>query len=128
MHEHDVEFTDEFEAWWAEQDEAVQISINAKVQLLERFGPALGRPYVDTLKETKRHKKHLHMKELRIPEGGQQYRILFCFDPVRTAILLIGGNKLPKPKEWYEKTIPIAEKLYDAHLVALKFEGIDKHG
>src|SRR5438477_7475828 len=39
--------------------------------------------------------------------------VLFAFDPRRTAILLIGGNKTGKGR-WYKEFVPIADRLlYD---------------
>lgn len=67
--------------------------------------------------------KHSHMRELRIQHAGQPYRVLYAFDPRRVAILLIGGKKTGKDR-WYEKFVPIADKLYDQHLNALKKEGL----
>lgn len=43
-------------------------------------------------------------------------------DPIRHALLLLGGNKTGDD-DWYEKNIPIADKLYDEHLKLLKNEG-----
>ncbi|MCZ0954801.1 MAG: type II toxin-antitoxin system RelE/ParE family toxin [Rhodospirillaceae bacterium] len=43
------------------------------------------------------------------------YRVLYAFDPRRTAILLIGGCKTGDDRS-YEKMVPIAEDLYDEHL------------
>jgi hypothetical protein len=40
----------------------------------------------------------------------------FAFDPERTAILLIGGDKAGKTKRFYKKMIPIADRIYDRHL------------
>ncbi len=57
------------------------------------------------------------MKELR-PLGGD-IRILFAFDPRRTAILLIGGDKTGKWNEWYAEIVPVADQLYDEHLAEL---------
>ena len=42
-------------------------------------------------------------------------------DPIRSAILLIGGNKTG---DNYKKMIPLADQLYDAHLALLKREGL----
>jgi hypothetical protein len=39
-----VEVTDEFEEWWNGLSESEQVDVNAKVILLQRFGPALRRP------------------------------------------------------------------------------------
>ena len=59
------------------------------------------------------------MKELRTQHAGNPYRTLYAFDPRRAAILLIGGNKTGD-KQWYEKFIPIADKLFAEHLEDLK--------
>lgn len=58
------------------------------------------------------------MKELR--SIGGSVRILFAFDPVRKAILLIGGDKTGLWKRWYDESIPRADDLYDEHLENLR--------
>ena len=55
------------------------------------------------------------MRELRIQHRGDPYRVLYAFDPRRTAILLIGGCKTGDAR-WYEKMVPVADDLYDEHL------------
>ena len=50
-------------------------------------------------------------------------RILFRFDPRKTGILLIGGDKQGLWDEWYKKMIPLAEKLYEDYLEELRKEG-----
>ena len=77
----EIEFTDEFGRWWNGLSAAEQDSIDQSVGLLEALGPALPRPYADTVKRS----KHKNMKELRIQHAGRPYRILFAFDPARTA-------------------------------------------
>jgi hypothetical protein len=62
------------------------------------------------------------MKELRSRSGN--LRVLFAFDPRRTAILLIGGDKTGRWQQWYAKMIPIADDLYDEYLETLKKEGL----
>jgi hypothetical protein len=59
---------------------------------LQEIGPLLGRPYVDTIYES----KHKNMKELRIQNKQRLFRILFAFDPDRKAILLIRLSELRK--------------------------------
>jgi hypothetical protein len=59
------------------------------------------------------------MRELRVQYKGDPYRILYAFDPRRTAILLIGGNKTGDDR-WYEKYVPIADRLYAVHLKEIK--------
>lgn len=113
----DVEYTDEFEEWWLRLGESEQEDIRVAVDKLEERGPELGRPLVDTLEGS----RHANMKELR--PLGTSIRVLFAFDPRRMAILLIGGDKTGRWKEWYEETIPIADRLYDEHLEELRAEG-----
>lgn len=50
-------------------------------------------------------------------------RIFYAFDPRRSAILLIGGDKTGIAR-FYEEYIPVADQLYDTHLVTLKAEGL----
>ena len=111
----DVEFTDQFEAWWDTLNAEEQQSIDAAVRLLEQRGPGLGRPLVDSIVGS----RHANMKELR----AGTLRVLFAFDPRRSAILLIGGDKRDRWKEFYERTIPLADDLFDEHLAALESEG-----
>jgi len=63
------------------------------------------------------------MKELIIQHAGRPYRVLYAFDPRRTAILLIGGDKTGN-RRWYEQFVPTEDKLYDDHLVTLTREGL----
>jgi hypothetical protein len=63
------------------------------------------------------------MRELRIQHQGRPYRVLYAFDPRRAAILLIGGDKTGNDR-WYEEFVPIADRLYDAHLASVKREGL----
>ncbi len=88
--------------------------------LLAQTGPTLGRPTVDRIASSRHH----HMKELRASASGA-LRILFAFDPIRNAILLIGGNKEGEWVTWYETAIPEADDLYDQHLDQLKREGLN---
>jgi hypothetical protein len=55
---------------------------------------------------------------------GGNLRALFCFDPRRTAIVLLGGDKTNHWAEWYDENIPIADDLYDVYLTELKEEGL----
>jgi hypothetical protein len=61
----------------------------ARSKVIAQFGPNLGRPNVDTLKGS----KHTNMKELRFNCDDGVWRVAFAFDPVRHAILLVGGDK-----------------------------------
>lgn len=114
-----VEFTDEFEIWWNTLSADEQESISASVELLETFGPGLSRPHVDTVNGS----RHSNMKELRTQHRGRPIRTFFAFDPRRSAILLIGGDKTAD-KRFYDRMIPLAGRLYDEHLRQLREEGL----
>ena len=62
------------------------------------------------------------MRELRVQSGGHPLRIFYAFDPRRTAILLIGGDKTGDDR-FYETYLPIADRLYDTYLEDLRREG-----
>ena len=118
-----VEYTDEFDDWYQSLTEEDQDAVIARVELLESTGPGLGRPVVDSVHQS----RHPNMKELR---AERAIRTLFAFDPRRTAILLIGGDKSPHDpgspswNQWYDRYTPIADELYDTHLEELREEGL----
>ncbi|HVS61251.1 MAG TPA: type II toxin-antitoxin system RelE/ParE family toxin, partial [Gemmatimonadaceae bacterium] len=87
--------------------------------LLEERGPALEYPYSSAILGS----RYAHLRELRIQHKGRPYRVLYAFDPRRTAILLIGGAKKGDDR-WYEVNVPLAEKLYASHLEQLMEEGL----
>ena len=114
----DVEYTDEFGDWWRSLSEDEQVSLAACVRLLEERGAALGFPHSSGIIGS----KHDRMRELRTQHGGRPLRTLYAFDPRRTAILLIGGDKTGENR-WYEIHVSIADRLYDEHLEQLCKEG-----
>ena len=83
----DIEYTDEFGEWWNSLSVDEQESVRASVVLLEENGPKLRSPYSSGVATS----KHAHMRELRIQHAGHPYRVLYAFDPLQTALLLIGG-------------------------------------
>lgn len=118
----EVEYTEEFNRWWEDLSAAEQEEINAKVELLEELGPTLPRPHADTIASS----RHANMKELRGKVKDSQsrdklLRVLFAFDPRRTALLLLGGDKTGDPK-WYERFVPTADDMFDEHLRELERE------
>jgi hypothetical protein len=57
------------------------------------------------------------MEELRPPSGGRSdARILLVFDPWRSAVLLVAGDKSGHWARWYRTAIPQAEQLYEDYL------------
>jgi len=115
----EVEYTDEFGDWWGGLSEDAQEALAASVRLLEERGPALGFPHSSGINGS----KHSHMRELRTQHGGRPLRTLYAFDPQRSAILLIGGDKTGDDR-WYDVHVPIADRLYDEHLEQLRKEGL----
>ena len=115
----DVEYTDVFEEWWGGLTDDEQDSVAFGVRLLEERGVSLDHPYSSKVEQS----RHGRMRELRVQHEGRPYRVLYAFDPRRTAILLIGGDKTGQGR-WYEEYVPKADDLYDAHLEALKSEGL----
>jgi hypothetical protein len=112
---YEVEFSDEFEAWWNGLTIPEQTSITFSVDLLINYGIDLKRPHADTISGS----TYPNMRELRVQHEGRPYRILYAFDPRRVAFLLIGGDKTGN-KRWYEEFVPKADAIYATHLRELK--------
>ncbi|MHB8645623.1 MAG: type II toxin-antitoxin system RelE/ParE family toxin [Thermomicrobiales bacterium] len=112
-----VEVTNEFTEWYDGLNEADDDAVSAAIEYLVERGPGLGRPLVDTIAAS----QIAHLKELR-PKRSD-IRILFVFDPRRTAILLIGGSKTNDWQGWYDRNISVAERLYAAYLAELREDG-----
>jgi hypothetical protein len=107
----EVEVSDEFIAWYDSLDEEEGVSVDTAVDMLVEYGPTLGRPHADTLKGS----TFTNLKELRIQHSGRPYRILFAFDPRRSAYLILGGDKAGDA-DWYVDAIRRAEAIYARHL------------
>ncbi len=105
-----------FDDWFLGLNTSEQQDVLAAILVLEQFGPALGRPYVDSLKDTDKVK---NLKELRIQHKGKPFRVFFAFDPLRQAVMLCGGDKTGD-KHFYETMIPIAEQEFQNYLQELE--------
>lgn len=109
----DEEFEPEFDCLAAD----VQDELLAHARLLERFGPLLKRPHVDTLKGS----QYPNMKELRFKATDGVWRVAFAFDPTRQAILLVAGDKSgTSEKRFYKALIKKADARFRTHLAKLK--------
>ena len=87
-----------------ESDPASHQLVNQAILILERNGPAEGRPLVDSITAS----RIANMKELRPPSSGRsEIRILLVFDPWRSAILLVAGDKSGQWDKWYRTAIPV---------------------
>lgn len=115
---YEVEFTDEFRDWY-EDDLSLeeQRSVARVVVMLEASGPSLSFPFSSGINGS----RFSHMRELRIQHEGRPYRVLYAFDPRRSAILLLGGDKTGDDR-WYDEMVPKADALYARHLQILGSE------
>lgn len=114
----EVEYTNEFHTWWNTLTERQQEDVAAVVQLLTEEGPQLRFPHASGVAGS----RHSHMRELRVQSGGRPLRIFYAFDPRRSAILLIGGDKTGDDR-FYDTYIPLADRLYDTYVDELRREG-----
>lgn len=113
MDEWEIRVTEEWLAWYGTVDSDSQALIVDAIDRLAEAGPNLGRPLVDRISGSRVH----NLKELRPGSSGRsEVRILFVFDPWRSAILLMGGDKSGRWKQWYQTAIPQAEQLYERYL------------
>ena len=81
-------------------------------------GPGLGFPFSSQVKSS----RFPEMRELRAQTGGDPLRMLYAFDPRRTAILLVAGDNTGDDR-WYEINVPLADRLFERHLQMIEKEG-----
>jgi hypothetical protein len=103
--------TGEFEAWWQGLTASEQEDVAFVVGLLEARGVALGFPYSSALRGSR-----LRLRELRVSAKGEALRVLYAFDPWRSAVLLIGGSKAGRGDRLYAEAVPKAERLYEEYV------------
>ncbi|MFI2665015.1 type II toxin-antitoxin system RelE/ParE family toxin [Micromonospora carbonacea] len=103
-----IYLVDEVHDWIDSLDAATYARVVQAIDLLAESGPGLGRPVVDTI----RGSTIANLKELR----PGSVRILFAFDPWRSSILLVAGDKAGRWNQWYAEAIPLAEHRYEIYL------------
>ncbi|MDR0316627.1 MAG: type II toxin-antitoxin system RelE/ParE family toxin [Treponema sp.] len=111
----EIEYTDEFAEWWETLSEAEHKRIAYSVNLLSHAGPSLSFPHSTEVKGS----RYGSMRELRSQCEGRPLRTFYVFDPRRTAILLIGGDKTGDDR-FYDVMVPIADKIYDNYLKEIR--------
>lgn len=95
----------------------VQDGLLAMAELLETFGPSLGRPHADTLSGS----SYANMKELRFRADDGVWRAAFAFDPQRRAIILVAADKAGVAQaRFYKGLITKADTRFAEHLKTLK--------
>jgi hypothetical protein len=113
----EVDLHDDFVPEYRDLHKDVQDELLVHIELLEQFGPRLGRPHADTLNGS----HHPNMKELRFGGSDGVWRVAFAFDPNRKAILLVAGDKSGGgEKRFYRQLIDRADKRFDSHLAKIK--------
>lgn len=106
--EWEIFLVDEVREWIDSLDELALARVVQALDALAEGGPGLGRPLVDTVHGS----SMANLKELR----PGTVRILFAFDPWRSSILLVAGDKSGQWSEWYRDAIPLAEKRYETYV------------
>jgi hypothetical protein len=114
-----VEYTDEFAECYRGLSEAQQDDMTAAGLLLMEQGPQLPFPQSSGINGS----RHAHMRELRVQSGGRPLRVFYAFDPRRSAIMLIGGDKTGDDR-FYQRMAPIADQLYDLYIAEIRREGL----
>ncbi|HDS1154039.1 TPA: type II toxin-antitoxin system RelE/ParE family toxin [Pluralibacter gergoviae] len=107
-----IQVTETYKLWHQALSAKDQARVLAMLDLLEKEGPRLGRPYADTIKGS----RFSNMKELRIQRRDEPLRIFYVFSPEREGILLCAGNKSGDDKRFYDIMIPLADEEYTEYL------------
>ncbi len=99
----DIIFSDVYKKWFHTLPQKDKMAIMTDIKILGNMGPSLGRPYVDTIKDS-------NINNLK------EYRSLFFFDPNRKAFFLCGGDKKGKNQQrFYKKLIDISESVFQKY-------------
>jgi hypothetical protein len=106
----EVFVTNEFVTWYECLSETEQDRVAVTIGLLEERGVTLPHPYSFAIKGAS-----FALRELRTQAEGDPLRTLYAFDPSRQAVLLIGGDKTGDDR-FYERMIPIAERIWNEYL------------
>ncbi len=102
--------TAEFEEWFLGLSSTDARAVVRGVGLLEAKGIALGFPYSSALGGSR-----YALRELRVQSSGRPLRIVYAFDPLRQAVLILGGDKTGDDR-FYSWVIPKAEAIWEQYL------------
>ncbi len=115
----EVEGTEEFEEWFLALGERQAEAVARVIGMLEEKGVALGFPYSSDIRGSR------SIREPRVQSGRHRLRVFYAFDPLRRAVLLLGGNKTGNFR-FYKIFIPRAERIWAGYLTDLEKEGKPK--
>jgi hypothetical protein len=114
-----VQFHPDFVPEWKDLEMGLKELVGEVLDHLEDDGPFLGRPEVDTLKDS----RHTNMKEIRVKFTKEVWRFAFAFDPTQTAVILCGGDKQgTNQSRFYKQLIAKADSRFDGWLKEKKNE------
>ena len=102
--------TDEFAEWYADLNEGDAEAVTRGAERLEQVGAQLGFPHSSAINGTR-----YPIRELRCQSGGRPLRVFYAFDPLRQAVLLLGGDKTGSGR-FYEVMLPLAERIWEQYL------------
>jgi hypothetical protein len=108
----EVIVTAAFRDWYEGLSLGEQEAVQRCVGLLEECGATLEFPFSSGIKGS----QFSGMRELRVQYAGKPYRVLYAFDRIRQAVLLVGGVKTGRGNRWYEGAIREADRLFAAYL------------
>ena len=115
----EIESSSEYLEWHDELSPTQRRDVSRAVDLLSELGVRLDHPYSSKVNSS----RHGNMRELRVQSGGRPLRVFYAFDPLRAAILLIGGDKTGNNR-FYVQYVPVADRIYDHHLNELRRRGL----
>lgn len=101
---------DEFIEWFQSLSDSDTDAVARVVDMLEMQGTALPFPYSSSIKGAR-----IALRELRVQSQGHPIRVFYAFDPVRQAVLLIGGDKTGDTR-FYERMVPLSERIWAQYL------------
>ncbi|MBI5542847.1 MAG: type II toxin-antitoxin system RelE/ParE family toxin [Deltaproteobacteria bacterium] len=101
--------TDEFVEWFDDLRKPEVKAVSRAVDVLEDKGLSLGYPSSSAIEGSKHP-----IRELRVQSGGKPIRVFYAFDPMRQAVLLLGGEK--GDSRFYERYVPKVEHIWEEYL------------
>ena len=104
--------TDEFAEWFDELEEVHVDPVIVAVSKLEQAGVALGHPASSAIKGAS-----FALRELRIKSSGHALRVFYAFDPRRSAVLIVGGDKTGQNSDaFYRSMVVTTERIWHEYL------------
>jgi hypothetical protein len=107
-----IEVTEAYKDWYLDLENKHAAAVDRKVKMLQLLGIALPFPHSSDIKDAK-----YPFRELRV--NSPPIRVMYAFDPERKAVLLIGGDKTGDDR-FYQRIVPLAERLWEEYLAGLK--------